>query len=136
MIMMAILAYAWFTRREEIKHEDKLRARIRRLLRVKWDVTRVFTRRHENALVAALEESNVDSLEQHREVSAEVVAEIEDDDEADVEPAWEVISQQWEEEAAAEENGEVITEGEMDRTEARVQALEAQAQDIERPEQR
>ncbi|WP_216442257.1 YkvI family membrane protein [Arcanobacterium phocae] len=115
-IMMAILVYAWFTRREDIRHEEKLRARIRRLLRVKWDVTRVFTRKHQNALVTALDESNVNSLEQHREVSAEVVAEIEDDDEADVEPAWDTISQHWEEKPAEH----------IDPTEAQVRELEAQ----------
>ncbi len=118
-IMMSILVYAWFTRREDIRHEDKLRARIRRLLRVKWDVTRVFTRKHQNALIAALEKSNVDSLEQHREVSAEVVAEIEDDDEADVEPAWDTISQQWEEKPTDQ----------IDPTETRVLELEAEHED-------
>ncbi|QRV03033.1 hypothetical protein JTE88_04905 [Arcanobacterium phocisimile] len=125
-IMMGILGYAWFTRREAIKQENKIRNKIRKLLRVKWDVTRVFTRKHEAALVKALDASNVDSLEQHREVSAEVVAEIEEDDNADVEPAWEAISQQWEEEAEAVENGEDFDPENVDRTEARVQELEAQ----------
>lgn len=128
-IMMGILIYAWFTRRADIKRETKIRNKIRNLLRAKWDVTRAFTRKHETALVKALDESIVDSLEQHREVSAEVVAEIEDDETAAVEPAWETISQQWEEEAGADENGEEFHPENIDPTEARVQALEAEKDD-------
>ncbi|QJC22690.1 hypothetical protein HC352_04635 [Arcanobacterium buesumense] len=129
-IMMGILGYAWITRRKAIRHELKLRARIRRLLRVKWDASRAFTRRHENALVAALDESNIDSVEQHREVSAEVVSEIEDDDAADVEPTWEMISQKWDEEVIDDSPLIDIT-SDVDQTEARVRALEAEQEKSE-----
>lgn len=105
-IMLFILVYAWFSMREDLQREQKLRQKVRRLVRRKWDRNQKFTNEHDRELVAALDESSVDDKELHRGLSQDVVKEIMADDEAEVEPRWDAVAERWKAEEAAEQVSE------------------------------
>lgn len=95
-IMLAILTYAWFTMREELRREQRIRRKARRLIWRKWNRKQSFTAKHDAELVATLDASAVDSKDLHRGLSHDVVADIEADEDAEVEPRWDSVAQRWE----------------------------------------
>lgn len=93
--LIGTLVFAWMRARPKIASEGNRRIRIRELIRKRWERGKKLTPPERRELKAKISDSNLDDKTLHRDMSRAVVAEIENEDGAEVEPEWEQTATQW-----------------------------------------
>lgn len=84
--LTVLIIVGWFTARSKISEETSRRARIRRLFRLRWEKQAVYTPENHEELTEHIKASTLDNREVAFAIRDEVVAEIEADPNADVDP--------------------------------------------------
>ncbi|MDP9806545.1 putative membrane protein YkvI [Trueperella bonasi] len=84
--LTVLIIVGWFTARSKISEETSRRARIRRLFRLRWEKQATYSPENHEELTKHIEASTLDNHEVALAVRDEIVAEIEADPNADVDP--------------------------------------------------